>query len=54
MKKKVIKTEKKLSLEKFKVAELKNPRMIIGGDGNGNGNGNGGLTTPTKTETNEK
>jgi hypothetical protein len=31
MKKKVIKTEKKLSLEKFKVAELKNPRMIIGG-----------------------
>lgn len=32
MKKKVIKTEKKLSLEKFKVAELKNPKMIIGGD----------------------
>lgn len=32
MKKKVIKTEKKLSLEKFKVAELKNPKMIIGGN----------------------
>jgi hypothetical protein len=32
MKKKVIKTEKKLSLEKFKVAELKNPRTIIGGN----------------------
>jgi hypothetical protein len=50
MKKRIVKTEKKLSLEKFKVAELKNPRMILGGDGNGNG----GLTTPTKTETNEK
>jgi hypothetical protein len=35
MKKKVIKTEKKLSLEKFKVAELKNAKMIVGGDGNG-------------------
>jgi hypothetical protein len=33
MKKKVIKAEKKLSLEKFKVAELKNTRMIIGGGG---------------------
>jgi hypothetical protein len=33
MKKKVIKTEKKLSLEKFKVAELKNMKMIVGGDG---------------------
>jgi len=31
MKKKLIKSEKKLSLEKFKVAELKNLRMIIGG-----------------------
>ena len=32
MKKKVIKSEKKLSLEKFKVAELKNLNMIFGGD----------------------
>lgn len=45
MKKKEINIEKKLFLEKFKVAELKNPRMIIGGDGNGD------LPTPTKTET---
>ena len=32
MKKKAITPKKKLSLEKFKVAELKNPKMIIGGD----------------------
>jgi hypothetical protein len=31
MKEKEIKTLKKLSLDKFKVAELKNPRVIIGG-----------------------
>lgn len=31
MKKKEIKTGKKLSLDKFKVAELKNPRVINGG-----------------------
>lgn len=34
MKKKVVKTEKKLSLEKFKVAELKNPKIIFGGYNN--------------------
>lgn len=34
MKKKVLNKEKKLTLEKFKVAELKNPKMIIGGDPN--------------------
>lgn len=32
MKKNVNKTEKKLSLEKFKVAELKNPKIIFGGN----------------------
>jgi hypothetical protein len=35
MKEKKIKTTKKLSLEKFRVAELKNSKMIIGGDGGG-------------------
>ena len=41
MKKKEIKTAKKLSLEKFKVAELKNPMMIIGGDVKDDGGGTG-------------
>lgn len=44
MKKKEIKPTKKLSIEKFKIAELKNPKMIIGGDGGGTG-----VTIKTKT-----
>ncbi|MEZ7497828.1 hypothetical protein QO200_03660 [Flavobacterium sp. Arc3] len=32
MKKQKIANDKKLSLEKYKVAELKNPKMIIGGN----------------------
>jgi hypothetical protein len=38
MKKKETKTAKKLSIEKFKIAELKNLKMIVGGDG-GDGGG---------------
>ncbi|SNR95317.1 class I lanthipeptide [Flavobacterium sp. ov086] len=34
--------KKKLSLEKFKIAELKNRRAIIGGDGGGGGGGTAG------------
>ena len=45
MKKKEVKTAKKLSLDKFKVAEFKNMRAIIGGDA-ANDEGNTGTITP--------
>ncbi|WP_165930209.1 hypothetical protein [Flavobacterium ranwuense] len=46
MKKKTVETTKKLSLEKFKIAELKNPKAIVGG----NADDGGGVITadPTK------
>jgi hypothetical protein len=46
MKKKTVETTKKLSLEKFKIAELKNPKVIVGG----NAADDGGVITadPTK------
>lgn len=47
MKKKEIKTEKKLSLEKFKVAELKNSKAIFGGLAEVNNDGNNTITLPT-------
>lgn len=40
--KKKIKIKKTLSLEKFKIAELKNPKTIVGGDCDGGGSGTGG------------
>ncbi|WP_281234884.1 hypothetical protein [Flavobacterium gelatinilyticum] len=43
MKKKEAKAVKKLSLDKFKVAEFKNMQTIIGGDVN---DGNTGTITP--------
>lgn len=47
MKKKEIKTEKKLSLEKFKVAELKNSKAIVGGLSEANNDDNNTVTLPT-------
>jgi hypothetical protein len=48
MKKQKNANDKKLSLEKYKVAELKNPKMIIGG--NADDDGGGIITTdPLKT-----
>jgi hypothetical protein len=47
MKRKIKKTEKKLTLEKFTVAELNNPIKIMGG-GNNDGTGdNNTATFPT-------
>lgn len=46
MKKKEVKTVKKLSLDKFKVAEFKNMRAIIGG---GIDNENDTITPPTNS-----
>lgn len=47
MKRKIKKTEKKLTLEKFTVAELNNPMKIMGG-GNNDGTGdNNTATFPT-------
>lgn len=46
MKKQQVKTAKKLSLDKFKVAEFKNMQVIMGGDGN---NDKGGITPPTNS-----
>lgn len=45
--KKKIKLKKTLSLEKFKIAELKNPKTIVGGDGGGSGTGGGNKIPPT-------
>lgn len=42
MKRKEKTTKKKLTLEKFTVAELNNPIMIMGGVGNDGNDGNGG------------
>lgn len=40
--------KKKLSLDKFKIAELKNLRVIIGsGGGDGSGTGGGNKIPPT-------
>jgi hypothetical protein len=38
--------KRKLSLEKFKIAELKNLRVIVGGDGNTGGGTAGGNKIP--------
>jgi hypothetical protein len=40
-------TKKQLKLEKFKVAKINNPALIIGGDGEGDGN----LTQATTDKT---
>ncbi|MDQ8013195.1 MAG: hypothetical protein REI96_12150 [Flavobacterium nitrogenifigens] len=42
MKKKKAEVADKLSIDKFKVAELKNAKIIVGG---GNDEGNGGVIT---------
>ncbi|MDQ6531240.1 hypothetical protein [Flavobacterium sp. LHD-85] len=47
MKKKQVKTEKKLSLDKFKVAEFKNMRTIVGG--NVDDDKGGTITPPTNS-----
>lgn len=48
MKKKEVKTAKKLSLDKFKVAEFMNMRAIIGGNADNEDKG-GTITPPTNS-----